>query len=372
MKRIVCEMCESTDLVKEDGFYVCRSCGTKYSVEEAKKLMIGGSLDVSGSTIKVDISEKLNNLIQLAHRAKDNNDIENAQKYYELIAMEDTNNWEAYFYSVYFKSANCKIGQIALAATNLKRCIESSFKLIKENVEPQKQKEAYMEVDKSVLSVGTMFLKAANNHYEKNSSVSGTHMEYINRVNAVLGLFMEVADQLNAIFGEKEEAAKIYKLVPQIRDNYKSSSFLYGGEYLIHTRPIVELAEKKHLLVDPEYARRLENNERQDKINVLVSAINETNEKIDALSASRFILRCVIRFVVCEIIAKGCFAMVDFAQNNSYMGGAVCDFLGKIFVLVGVIMLLNIFRYGSKKETIMQMEKNVRQWEEELSELRKK
>ena len=40
MKQLTCEMCGSTDLVKQDGIFVCQSCGCKYSVEEAKKMMI--------------------------------------------------------------------------------------------------------------------------------------------------------------------------------------------------------------------------------------------------------------------------------------------------------------------------------------------
>lgn len=40
MKQLTCEMCGSTDLIKQDGVFVCQSCGCKYSVEEAKKMMI--------------------------------------------------------------------------------------------------------------------------------------------------------------------------------------------------------------------------------------------------------------------------------------------------------------------------------------------
>ena len=39
MKQLACEMCGSTELVKDNGYFVCQKCGTKYSVEEAKKLM---------------------------------------------------------------------------------------------------------------------------------------------------------------------------------------------------------------------------------------------------------------------------------------------------------------------------------------------
>lgn len=29
MKKFTCEMCNSTDVVKQDGMLVCQSCGTK-------------------------------------------------------------------------------------------------------------------------------------------------------------------------------------------------------------------------------------------------------------------------------------------------------------------------------------------------------
>ena len=44
MKAIVCEMCNSKDLIKQDGVFVCQHCGTKYSVEEARKLMVESGL----------------------------------------------------------------------------------------------------------------------------------------------------------------------------------------------------------------------------------------------------------------------------------------------------------------------------------------
>lgn len=34
----VCELCGNTNFIKEEGMFVCQGCGTKYTVEEAKKL----------------------------------------------------------------------------------------------------------------------------------------------------------------------------------------------------------------------------------------------------------------------------------------------------------------------------------------------
>ena len=40
MIQIKCEMCGSNNIMKENGIYICQYCGTKYSPDEAKKLMV--------------------------------------------------------------------------------------------------------------------------------------------------------------------------------------------------------------------------------------------------------------------------------------------------------------------------------------------
>ena len=99
MKQLVCEMCGSSDLVKQDGFFICQFCGCKYSVEEAKKMMIEGTVDIKG-TVAVDISQELIRLYEVARRARDDNNSENAQKYYDQILIKDPSSWEANFYTV--------------------------------------------------------------------------------------------------------------------------------------------------------------------------------------------------------------------------------------------------------------------------------
>ena len=65
MKQLKCEMCGSTDLLKQDGMFVCQTCGTKYSVEEAKKMMIEGTVEVTG-TVKIDNTDELEKLYSCA------------------------------------------------------------------------------------------------------------------------------------------------------------------------------------------------------------------------------------------------------------------------------------------------------------------
>lgn len=103
MKQLTCEMCGCTDLLKQDGVFVCQSCGCKYSVEEARKMMIEGTVDVSGSTIKVDNSDFVQKYLANARRAKEKTDWEEVEKYYNMVEQYEPQNIEAIFYSAYGK-----------------------------------------------------------------------------------------------------------------------------------------------------------------------------------------------------------------------------------------------------------------------------
>lgn len=56
--------------MKQDGVFVCQSCGCKYSIEEAKKMMIEGTVEVTG-TVKVDNTDKLETYKEIASNAYD-------------------------------------------------------------------------------------------------------------------------------------------------------------------------------------------------------------------------------------------------------------------------------------------------------------
>lgn len=92
MKQLICEMCGSTDLVKDNGIFVCQACGAKYSVEEAKKMMIDGTVDVKG-TVKIDKTAEIDNLYNLAERVLSTSDINKAREYTDKILEIDPNNY---------------------------------------------------------------------------------------------------------------------------------------------------------------------------------------------------------------------------------------------------------------------------------------
>lgn len=121
MNALVCEMCQSNELVKENGMYVCQHCGTKYTVEEARKLL---------GSVKIDKSEETEKLIALARRAREENNSINAEKYYALVLLECPNNWEATFFQVYFQSLHCTLAELETTARSIANCITSTYQLI--------------------------------------------------------------------------------------------------------------------------------------------------------------------------------------------------------------------------------------------------
>ena len=103
MRQLTCEMCGGTDLVKDGGVFICQTCGCKYTVEEAKKMMIEGTVDVQG-TVKVDNSAFVEKYLANARRAKEKEDWEETEKYYNMVEQNDPDNIEAIFYSAYGKA----------------------------------------------------------------------------------------------------------------------------------------------------------------------------------------------------------------------------------------------------------------------------
>lgn len=211
MKQLVCEMCGSTDLIKKDGVFECQSCGCKYSVEEAKKMMVEGTVEVQG-TVKLDSSEELKNLYELARRAKKDRNWDNAAKYYEMITIKDPNNWEPAFYSVFSKATTCTVGEIHIAGNSIYNCVQSTFELINNTISDKSvQIQAYTEVTNQVVEI----IKALNNLARKQFDKYTPQMrdmfkeKFFNNISPTVCTMYELGDKLDLFFGSDIEANKL-------------------------------------------------------------------------------------------------------------------------------------------------------------------
>ena len=172
MKQLTCEMCGGTDLMKQDGAFVCQNCGMKYSVEEAKKMMIEGTVDVQG-TVKVDNSAFVERYLQNARRAKQKEDWPETEKYYNMVEQNDPTNIEAIFYSTF-----ARVKQALLEAeTRDKR--QSVFKILEKSVSViDDNYDNTNEAHENILSE----IFADINNLENGTIVPTTHLqEYVTK-----------------------------------------------------------------------------------------------------------------------------------------------------------------------------------------------
>lgn len=83
MKKLQCELCGDIDLVKQDGFFVCQSCGCKYTPEEARKMLVEleGPVQVSGVATVDDLIKNAETFMKFGETDK-------AMEVYKKVSAE--------------------------------------------------------------------------------------------------------------------------------------------------------------------------------------------------------------------------------------------------------------------------------------------
>ena len=274
-------MCSGNDFLKQDGMYVCQSCGTKYTAEEARKMMIEGTVDVSGSTVKIDDGGRLEKLFTSARRARDDGNWESAQKYYEMILVDDPNSWEAIFYSTYVASMQTNIAGISSAMLKVRNCLTSVFTEIKNNVPAEEQDSAIREVVHQTSAIAVMMYTSALNHYTGiDYNIRANYKEECRgRIQNSIDTILIAGDKILETFGEEKEELAI--------STFKNGVFVYTSQGWF----------------DFENLRKYANKTKDDKIiNEVRLAIQKESEKIKKESNSGCLLGVVVLIIFIVIV----------------------------------------------------------------------
>ena len=165
MKAIKCELCGSNELVKEDDYFVCKYCGTKYSTQEAKKMLVEG-------TIKIDESNKLNNMLKNAEDLYYDGKIDEAYKLFGDVLNIDIKCSKAILYR-----GLCSTWKTSVAnPTPILDCIKSFEKALKNEERLDKGDERYIElceiglkeINRLYIAINKIFM----NNYQQTSKFS--------------------------------------------------------------------------------------------------------------------------------------------------------------------------------------------------------
>lgn len=241
MKQLTCEMCGGTDLVKQDGVFICQTCGCKYTVEEAKRMMIEGTVDVQG-TVKVDNTAFVEKYLANARRAKGKEDWEETEKYYNMVEQNAPQNIEALFYSSYAKA------RITLQGNDINKrkasfnVFANSISVVDDyfdgnDVEGQTELVVQMSNDlldmyyKQVITKAVVGNNSNGDIYESNTYpitkplLKRTCDGFIESVEHIIRDYPETADALNPVISAQKEVGE--KLV--VKSGCYVATAVYGS-----------------------------------------------------------------------------------------------------------------------------------------------
>lgn len=215
MKKIQCEVCGSTSIKKaDDGIFECQNCGVQYSSEDVKKLLV----DIE-DTVKTDNRKKTENLYQLARRARDINNADDAVKYYEMILIEEPESFEAMLYSASFKARLGTVASIGDDAIRLKDKLKPIIDVIKISMADEKDRvkyiaEVYDTIFQTVNFLYEVSLGEFSEQYERfmNRNLESRNYsrfekyrsEYMYRVYNCCAVLNEFGDCLENLFAEDD------------------------------------------------------------------------------------------------------------------------------------------------------------------------
>lgn len=263
MQAIKCEMCGSNDLIKQDGLYVCQNCGTKYTVEEAKKLL--GKVTIEGTVnVKVDVTGKLDNLYTVARSARDDGNAETAEKYYDMILLEDPHSWEANFYTVYFRAMQCKIAGIQSASMTLLPAIRKGIARIHESDLGDEEKIiAVSRLAMDSIKIGDMLFDGAKSYFDHiDFTMREKYVDdFVNMAGAACLVYLSVGDNIEIHYSDNEALMVIACLAWK---QYIDQSNIINGECTssnLINKSISQLKElvKKIKKYEPDYKPPLAN-----------------------------------------------------------------------------------------------------------------
>lgn len=277
MKQIVCEVCGSNDLVKEDGCFICQYCGAKYSPEEAKRLIVevNGKVDVSGSKVTVDNTSFVERSLENARRAKAKEDWEKCEKYYNMVEQYEPTNIEAIFYSSYGKARMALVDSDRFKREQKIKVLKNSISVIDDNYDNSPDK--YEENKVLIQNINADLLSMMNSSFVMNTVNNGNYTS--NDSSYTFDMFIELSlgmiESIEHIIGVITDKKKTIYLWQILRQQYSYIYSIYrraSYKYRQRSRWLDAIANIDNQLyrLDPYYhAPSLKSNNNSAKTTIL-------------------------------------------------------------------------------------------------------
>ena len=222
MQALVCELCGSNDIVKQDGYYVCQHCGTKYTPEEARKMMIEGTVEVAG-TVKVDNSSFVTKYLANARRARTKGDWAEVEKYYNMVEQNAPENIEAIFYSAYGRLRCTLLEDLSAKWDNDIEVLKKSVSVLDDyfdmDHEPE-QKQVIIDAMKDILALTDV---KANNIIVGRANTDFGDVAKTGIKNRIVKLYPQMNETLDNIIAKYKERGLDYTYLTDIKSKIRES-----------------------------------------------------------------------------------------------------------------------------------------------------
>lgn len=212
MKQMTCEMCGSTELLKQEGVFVCQTCGTKYSVEEAKKMMIEGTVN-----LQISRDNEVPNLLRLAKTANLGENYQDAVDYAEEILTIDASNADAW--AIKALNIHCTLPVNSRSFEIIKATAKQAISLCDENAKTKLADDIVEGVLNNALLV---------------AGLSGIPLEIISCFNSCCDLIEEIPEVSGALVANRYDYFCNMRTHPDFKNIIENR---WGDPIFADTRP---------------------------------------------------------------------------------------------------------------------------------------
>ena len=291
MRQLTCEICGGTDLIKDNGVFVCQTCGCKYSVEEARKMMFGEEENAPtgiSRPVKVDHSEQIEHYLELSRTAYAGGNGQSASNYADKALELSPKNAEAWIAKMKSVEYLATLGNLRLTEV-----YELGKKAISCATTADEKERISMRVYEYELMRALDLLKLAMHKMEDTADIRNTYKRFsaINFLTAgqetsnidskIVSLYDKIADEARAlVFLIPDDIVGSYihlaRLVEECAKQYQYETNALIARYKIYG---VQLTDSARRVRESNRSRLQDKANKAKKLAAIRSAKKETERR---------------------------------------------------------------------------------------------
>ena len=194
------------------------------------------------------MNENINNLYFIARQAKaDDNCVSAAEFYNEILKINGT-DWEAVFFSTYFRERNQTIANIPVSAQRIGSILKTVMHLIATTLESQDdQFAAVQDVCDHVYRMVKIDVSAATNTYTKSIVAYQFIPQYVSCITNVTDLLYALGDSIEGSFADvpamSDQMVVAWK--EAISLHCSISSYIFGANAIEQSQAVIDKYSEK-------------------------------------------------------------------------------------------------------------------------------